>query len=70
MADLSAEPEFPLLDFFAIHVTTMTGETVRLMVFPTDRVIEVKMALFAKLGLPPGQQSLVFEGEELGRKQL
>ena len=61
------DEEYPF-EFFDINVVTMTGEVIPLMVGRTDKVLEVKMALFAKLGLLPDQQLLMFGNRELGWK--
>merc|ERR1711915_344595 len=57
--------ELEVPEYFEIWVTTMMGDRVSLLVFPTDTVEEVKVQVFAKLHILPEQQSLMFEGAEL-----
>jgi hypothetical protein len=48
-----------------IFVKVTTGQTLTLMVEPTDTVASVKQQIFVKEGTPPANQQLVFAGKTL-----
>ena len=48
-----------------IHVKTLTGETLRLNVGPTDAVDTIKSMVLDRAGVPPDEQRLIFAGAQL-----
>ena len=48
-----------------IFVKTLTGKTITLDVEPTDEVIDIKLKIQAKEGIPPNHQRYIFAGEML-----
>ena len=57
------------LDSFQIFFKTLTGKTITLEVKPSDSVERVKLKIQEKEGIPPDQQRLIFDGQNLEEGQ-
>ena len=60
---------FRLGGSFQIFFKTLTGKTITLEVEPTDSVERVKLKIQEKEGIPPDQQRLIFDGQNLEEGQ-
>ena len=52
-----------------VFVKMVSGRSLALRVFPTQEVAEVKGMIQARVGIPSGQQRLMFDGHDLEDEQ-
>ena len=52
-------------DSMPVHVLMPSGKMTTLDVLPNDDVQDIKLEIYDKDGIPPGQQYLLFDGKEL-----
>ena len=54
----------------SLHVRTLSGKTMTLMIDDSSSIEDVKIKIQDLEGIPPAQQRLIFEGEEMRDKRI